>query len=86
MAESVFLECNAIHVPVQCKPNTGFGASFKLQRFDLVRHGYFVHSFGLFSLRIVYFGACLGLCLGLTIVLKSLLIPFVAYEYWHKTC
>ncbi len=57
MSESVFLECNAIHVPVQCVLNTAVGALLKLSRFDLVRHWHFVHTFGLFGSRFVCFGA-----------------------------
>jgi hypothetical protein len=52
-----FLECNAIHVPVQCGVNASVGALFKSSRFDLVRRRFFVHVFGLFGLGVVYFGA-----------------------------
>jgi hypothetical protein len=38
MSEFEFIECNAIHVPVQCVVNASIGALFKSNRFDLVRH------------------------------------------------
>ena len=86
MAESVFLECNAIHVPVQCKVNAYIGALFKLMCIDLVHCKHFAHIFGLLEFVFVYFGAWFGLSLGLTIVLKLFLIPVPACEYWHRTC
>jgi hypothetical protein len=36
-AEFGFLECNAIHVPVQCTPDVAVGAWFKSSCFHLVR-------------------------------------------------
>jgi hypothetical protein len=54
MSEFEFIECNAIHVPVQCRLNTAIGAWLMLNRLDLV---HCLHVFGLFNSELVCFGA-----------------------------
>jgi hypothetical protein len=64
MAESVFLECNAIHVPVQCKTKrSGWCIVFvEMLRYGALR--YLMHVFGYLIDDFVYFGACACLIQG----------------------